>query len=63
MTKSFENKMSSYNARFKTEELKDTLKRWEYFYNHSRMHSSIGYKAPVEFEEELKNRESKLALV
>jgi len=45
------------------EELKDTLRRWEYFYNHLRIHSSIGYKAPVEFEEELKNRESKLALV
>ena len=45
------------------EELKDTLRRWEYFYNHLRIHSSIGYKAPVEFKEELKNRESKLALV
>ena len=26
------------------EELKDTLRRWEYFYNHLRIHSSIGYK-------------------
>jgi putative transposase len=32
------------------EELRDTLRRWKYFYNHLRIHSSIGYKSPAEFE-------------
>jgi len=48
------------------EELKGTLKRWECFYNHLRIHSSIGYKAPVEFGEELESRcvkQNKLVLV
>ena len=48
------------------EELVDTLRRWEYFYNHLRIHSSIGYKTPVEFEGELESnrfKESELVLV
>jgi len=36
-------------------ELKDTLRRWKYFYNHLRIHSSIGYKTPAEFEKEFYN--------
>lgn len=48
------------------EELKDTLRRWKYFYNHLRIHSSIGYKSPVEFEKEFYNNalvETQLVLV
>jgi putative transposase len=37
------------------EELKDTLRKWKYFYNQVRIHSSIGYKTPVEYEEEFYN--------
>jgi putative transposase len=37
------------------EELKDILRRWKYFYNQVRIHSSISYKTPVEYEEEFYN--------
>jgi len=54
----------------KIEGLKDRMRnlRWEYFYNHLRIHSSIGHKQVLNFEEESESKcvcvkESKLALV
>jgi putative transposase len=37
--------------------LADSLKDWVEYYNSSYLHSSLGYKAPIRFEEEYRNRQ------
>ena len=36
-------------------ELTDELSAWIQKYNHSYLHSALGYKSPIKFEEEYQN--------
>ena len=38
-------------------ELIDTLKNWISYYNGSYLHSTLGYKSPIKFEEECRNNQ------
>jgi len=38
-------------------ELADRLKEWVSYYNGSYLHFSLGYKAPIKFEEEYRNNQ------
>ncbi len=38
------------------EQLKKTIEQWVYYYNTSYLHSALGYKPPVCFEEECKRK-------
>jgi len=38
-------------------ELADALKNWVEYYNGSYLHSALGYKAPIKFEEEYRNNQ------
>jgi transposase InsO family protein len=40
-----------HGVRFETDaELRETLHRYVWFYNHRRLHSALGYRCPVDYE-------------
>jgi len=41
-------------------ELADALGKWIVYYNEKYLHSSLGYKSPINFEEEYQNGQGTL---